>query len=251
MKEVVHQRPKFVELTDVSPDKLSIANYGEAGTGKTELIATMPDPIGVIPLDRKTRRTLARAKEKYGKRIFFPEQDFVRHAKPMELAMMKPEEAITYYTRHLNAIKDAIFTFAERKDIQSIAIDSGTQLWEDILFAHFGRAQRIMPRDRGAVNQDMKDILNSLQDKHLMITHQATEVWKNDKPTGKFEWAGFSKLDYYVNVIVEHTYKAGEFGLTVRLCQDRPDLIGEKILTDEAINFEMLATTIYPDGDWV
>lgn len=248
----IHKRIKFVELQSLTADKLSIGSFGAAGSGKTELIATMPGPIGVVALDRKTRRTLAKANEKYNKKIYFPEDDFVRHGKPMELALMKPEAAMEYYTNHCAKIQDAIYTFAERKDIRSIAIDSGTQLVEDFLFKHFGRSQRIMPRDRGPLNQDMRDVLNSLQDKHVIITHQASEIWRNDKPTGKFDWSGWNKLDYYCNVIVEHKYdeKSGQFSLTIRLCQDRPDLIGETILFDEDITFEMLATTIYPDANW-
>jgi hypothetical protein len=252
-----HQRAKFVELSAIEPDKLAVGSYGQAGTGKTEFITSALEigNVGVIPLDRKTRRTLSKSQEKYssfGNKIFFPPEDFIRHAKPMELALMNEEAAKKYYSDHIARIEDALFTLAERKDIAVIAIDSGTQLWEDILFKHYGRAQRIMPRDRGPANQDMRDLLNSLQHKHLIITHQATEVWKNDKPSGKFEWSGWSKMDYYVNTIIEHTYdeKKNEYGLTVRLCQDRPDLIGEEIATDENITFATLGNMIYPDGDF-
>lgn len=253
MKETPHARVQFVEVAEVPSDKLAVASFGEAGTGKTQLITTMPHPIGVIPLDRKTRRTIAKANESSGKKIYFPKEDFIRHAKPMEVALMKPEEAMAYYTKHLTAIKDAIFSFAERKDIVSVAIDSGTQLWEDIEFAHFGRAQRIMPRDRGPANQEMRDILNALQDKHLIITHQAKEIWRNDKPTGKFEWAGWSKLDYYVSVLIEHTGPPADkdFGLTIRQCQDAPELIGEKLLTGDMISFDNLAINIYPEWEVV
>jgi hypothetical protein len=247
MKE--HARAQFVEVSEVPSDKLAIGSFGEAGSGKTLLGTSMPPPIGVIPLDRKTRRTIARANEKLGKKIYFPKEDFIRHAKPMEVALMKPEQAMEFYTKHLTAIKDAIFSFAERKDIASVMIDSGTQLWEDIEFAHFGRAQRIMPRDRGPANQEMRDILNALQEKNLLITHQAKEIWRNDKPTGRFEWAGWSKLDYYVNVIIEQTYANKEFGLTVKMCQDAPELIGEKLLVDDLITFDNLAINIYPEWE--
>lgn len=252
-----HQRAKFTELSAAEPDKLALGSFGHAGTGKTQLIgsALTVGNVGVIPLDRKTRRTLSKSLDTYaayGHKIFFPPEDFIRHAKPMELALMDEEKAKKYYTDHLARIEDALFTLAENKSIDVIAIDSGTQLWEDILFKHYGRAQRIMPRDRGPANQDMRDILNALQHKHLIITHQAAEVWRNDKPTGKYEWSGWSKMDYYCNTMVEHTYdeKKGEYGLTVRLCQDRPDLIGEQIATDEDITFATLGTMIYPDGDF-
>jgi hypothetical protein len=258
VREISHQRTKLIEVAEVPEDKLSILSYGEAGVGKTELIASALEVgnVGVIPLDRKTRRTLAKAAAgRYaatGNKLYFPPEDFIRHAKPMEVAMMDTSAAMAYYTTHKNKIMDAIYTFVERKDIDTIGIDSGTQLWEDIMFSHFGRAQRIMPRDRGPANQDIKDIMNALQEKHVIITHQATEVWKNDKPTGKFEWSGFSRLDYYCNVIVEQTHneKTNTYGLVVRGCQDMPELIGQEILNDENITFQMLGMTVYPEGEW-
>jgi len=259
MKEL-HQRTQFIDLTGTTPDKLAIGTFGPAGSGKTRLTVTMPGKTGVIPLDRKQRRTIenAAAEMKLPKgKIIFPKDDFVRLAKPMELVMMDQESAMKFYREHVNRIKDAIFTLAERKDVTSISIDPGTQLCEDVLFANYGRDQKIYPRDRGAYNSEMKQILASIQHKHVVIPFESRAIWKNDKPTDKTEWVGWSKLDYNVNVICEqlgppHTAKNPDhdFSLTIRLCQDRPDLIGETILLDENITFEMLATTIYPDGEW-
>jgi len=239
MKEL-HQRTQFIDLTGDTPDKLAIGTFGPAGSGKTRLTVTMPGKIGVIPLDRKQRRTIENAaaelKLKKGK-IIFPKQDFVRLSKPMELAMMESEAAMKFYR-------------------DCISIDPGTQLCEDVLFANYGRDQKIYPRDRGAYNSEMKQILASIQHKQVVIPFESRPIWRNDKPTDKNEWVGWSKLDYNVNIIVEqigppHTAKLDhDFSLTIRLCQDRPDLIGETVLLDENITFEMLATTIYPDGEW-
>lgn len=258
MKEL-HARTQFVELTGTSPDKLAIANFGGAGSGKTRLIATMPGKIGYVPLDRKSRRTMERAaaemKLKKGK-VLFPKEDFVRLAKPMQLAMMKPEEQMVFYREHVNRIKDALFTLAEKPDIDCIGLDTGTQLTEDVLFANYGRDQKIYPRDRGAFNSEMKAIFAAISNKHVIVPHEARAIWKHDKPTDKNEWVGWSKLDYNCNVIIEHVGppetlpKDYVFGATVRLCQDRPDLIGEMPWKDEDISFELIATTIFPDGDW-
>lgn len=256
MKEL-HARTQFVELTGSSPDKLAIVNYGGAGSGKTRLVATMPGKLGFIPLDRKSRRTMERAaaelKLPKGK-IVFPKDDFVRLGKPMQLALMDPEAQMKFYREHVNRIKDALFSLSEKPDVDSIGIDTGTQLTEDVLFANYGRDQKIYPRDRGAFNSEMKQILAAVSNKHVIIPHESRSIWKNDKPTDKNEWVGWSKLDYNCNVIVEQTGPPAtlkldyKFGLTVRLCQDSPDLIGETILMDEDITFEMLATSIFPDG---
>lgn len=250
MRDVQHKRVEFEALTSAPPDKLAIASFGDAGVGKTHFICTLPDPIGVIALDRKTRPRLLAVNRQYRKQLLFPKQDFIRHDQPLKVSQMSLEDSMKYYGDHLSRTLDAIYTLAENRDVQSIAIDSATQLWEDILFKHFGRAFRIMPRDRGPANADMRDVLNSCSHKHLVMTHQSSEIWKNDKPTGRFTLSGWSKIDYYANVIIEQTYNEREeqFALTVRLAQDRPDLIGQTLLYDADISFDMLSALLYTDG---
>lgn len=257
-------------------ESIALGLFGEQGTGKTRLLTTMPDPIGIIPLDRKCRATVSRIAEELGKVVVFPKADFIRVENPMRLSMLKPtcggnvevkltdKEpryccAIHYYRWHVNRIKAAAYRLYDHPDIRSIGIDTGTQLWEDILFAHYGRSERIMPRDRGPANQEMIEFLNCLSGKHLAITHKAREVWKNDKPTGRYEWAGFPHLGYHVNVIAECTCDEtkgpddeNRFALNVVMCQDNPDIQGpggKRLLVDDQINFQMLAYSIYPEVD--
>jgi hypothetical protein len=257
-------------------DALAIALFGEQGSGKTRFGITMPDPIGVIALDRKTRKTVERIAKELDKTVVMPTEDFIRVAKPMQLALLKPSCganiesklddktpkmccAIHYYRWHVNRIKSAALKLYEHRDIKSILMDTGTQLWEDILFAHFGRNERIMPRDRGPANQEMIDFLNCLSGKHLTITHKAKQVWKNDKPTDKYEWQGFPHLGYHTNVIAELVCDDGKgmddegrFYMNVHMCQDNPDIQGpggKKILKDDSVNFPMLAYSVYPDVD--
>lgn len=271
MKEL-HSRTEFAPLTS-SEDHLAVASFGLAGSGKSRLICTMPGKVGVVPLDRKTRPTIERAAKELGlplSKFLFPKDDFIRHAQPMMLTLMKPDCekepvldpkrgyptccAIHYYKWHTNRIKDAVYSLIELPGVDSIAIDTGSQLNEDILYSHYGRAQRIMPRDRGPANQDWKDLFNSLSAKHCLITHQAREVWKNDKPSGKFEWDGFGRVDYYTNIVVEQTGPptTPHFTLSVRRCQARPDLLGDagkNMLTDDDITFQLLALSVFPDAD--
>lgn len=240
-------------------DALAIAVFGEQGSGKTRFCTTAPDPIGFIPLDRKARKTVHKVAKEMGKVVLMPEDDFIRVAKPMELAVMGTEDAKKYYRKHVNAIKEAAFTLYAHPLIRTICIDTGTQLWEDILFANFGRAERIMPRDRGSANQEMIDFLNALSGKNLIITHKAREIWKNDKPSGKFECAGFSHIGYHVNVLCEcvcddkkEAGEEGRFNLSVHLCQDNPDIQGpggKNLLSDDQITFQYLAMQMFPEDD--
>lgn len=258
-------------------DALAIATYGEQGSGKTRFSMTAPDPIGFIPLDRKARKTVERISAELNKRVVMPKADFIRSENPMKLAMLKPwcdnaalivqwEQPLPpyccarhYYRWHVNRVKAAAFKLYAHKDIRTIVIDTGTQLWEDILHAHFGRSDRIMPRDRGPANQEMIELLNNLAGKNLIITHKAREIWKNDKPTGRYEYAGFGHLGYHVNTIIhmvnDETKSADDsdrFLLNVMLCQDNPAIQGpggKALLTDDMITFQNLAFMIFPDDE--
>lgn len=243
-------------------DALAIGIFGEHGAGKTRFCITAPDPIGFIPLDRKARKTIEKTARELGKVVVMPDKDFIRVENPMALAVMKPEDAKVYYRKHVNTVKEAAFKLYQHKDIKTVCIDTGTQLWEDMLFAEFGRSQRIMPRDRGPCNQEMIDFLNALSGKNLIVTHRAKEIWSGGdagKPTGRYEHAGFPHLGYYVNVLAEFVCdekkKAEDeerYYMNISLCQANADIqgpAGKKFLADDMVTFMALAMSIYPDSD--
>ena len=252
-----HQAVAFEDVASSPPTPafLAVSSFGKAGSGKTEFCCKMPGKTVIIPLNRKTRPTveayIRRADIPAGK-ILMPKTDLIRHEKPMELMLLKPEEAVKRYAGHIDRVMDAVYSAVGRKDIDSIAIDSGTQLSEDLLMSHYGRRDRIMPRDRGPYNNDWKDIFNACQGKHLLVTHEAKEIWRNEKPTGKFEWDGFARLDYYSNVVIEQEYdeKTVTWYASIARCQARPDLMGDdgrRMFSNDEIGFYYLAAAIWPE----
>lgn len=274
MKEIPNPI-KFVELTNADPDAMSVASFGQQGAGKSRFAATYPSPIGVIALDRKTRATIGKAAKEFGKKVIMPEDDFIRTGNPMQLAMLpddcgksfKPKFgsampeccSIHFYRWHINRIKQAAFQLVElpKSKCKSIIIDTGSQFSEDALYANYGRSQKIMPRDRGAYNQEMIDFLNSLEGKHTLITHKAKAIWKNEQPTGDFARKGFGEMGYHCNVEIEHYRgkkkdKAGwlPFYIDIGQCQANPALVGdEKVLEDDAITFQNLACLVFEGSD--
>jgi len=265
---------KPVDLVDISstepaPRKLSVVPFGEGGRGKTRFILTAPGPIGVIPLNRKCRPTIENFMSSVcpGKKIYFPKQDLIRHGNPMKTAMMDPycenklvkvgvsEPACCarhYYRWHVNRVKDAVWTMAENPDIRTIAIDDGTQLYEDILYAHYGRANRISDEKTvyGPPNQEMIDIINSIDHKHLIFPHQAKDEYKGKTATGRDTVKGFKEVGYYVSVLAEFTRDDAkqDFHLSVRMCQENAGLHGDggrNLLKNDDISFLNLAIKIF------
>ena len=261
--------------------KLAIATFGGPGSGKTRFCLTAPagkrpkGGIGIIPLERKTKPTFQEENKKFQKRLYWPGAETVRHDNPMKIVSMKGncknEVTITntpqapacceihYYKWHRMRILASYYSMAENPDIETIVIDSGSQLKEDLLMAHYGRTQKIMARERGEFNQDWKDILNSCQHKHLIITHHPSEVWRNDKPTGKFTWDGYNKIGHQTNLIIEQRYDPSSkvWSMECVMCQHRPDLIGSplpdpELFSDQdndSLTFQNVALSVYPDAD--
>ena len=252
--------PKITGFTtDTQPeDTLSIAIYGRDTTGKTRFIATAPDPIGILPLERKSRPTIDRIKREFGKVVLMPEQDFIRVSNPMKMATMTDDALKAYYRAHVDRVKMAGYALAASPDIRSIGIDSGTQLFEDMMFAHYGRVQRIMQRDYGAVYQEYSQFINSLSCKNLIITHHAKEVYKGDKIVpGKYKLAGYKFTGHIVNAVLEFLVdeNTGEFQVNIERCHMNPEVQGpngtadQTMLIGDAINFDMVALKIDPDWE--
>jgi len=258
----LHLPPGFT-TTIVAEDRMALAPFGKAGTGKTRLCCTAPDPIGYIPLNRKCRKTVEKWARELGKTIVIPEHDFMRVENPMKVALMQQAEAIKHYRKHVDEIKRAAYTLYEHKDIRTLVIDDGTTFTESVKFAIWGRPQDIDNREKGPLNQEIKQFFDNLAGKNLIVPHQAKDLWSGAAPTGELWYEGWPHLPYSMNVLVELGFdesktvatqhkKAmpGRYYLKVAQCQDNPELQGkEKWLLDDAVNFQMLANLIYPESD--
>jgi hypothetical protein len=253
------------DIASTVDDAIIMAIYGPEGSGKTRLLATAPGPLGIVPLDRKTRWTINKMAQELGRKdIFMPPDDFIRHQNPIALSLMKEGEAQKYYGEHVKRVMEAAYKLNQHPDVRAVGLDGGAQLWEDILFKHYGRNQRIMPRDRGPANQDMIDFLSAMTGKHFILSLKAKEEWKDDKPSGKLQPSGMTNMGYHVTVVVEmmcnkkynpqvsHKDFQWQFSATIKHCQQDPMLQvpnDDNVLRDEMICFQSLAAMIYPDAD--
>lgn len=257
-----NKKIEFERLTIGAPDKLFIANFGRAGTGKTRLMATAPG-LGCVPLQRKVRPTVEQVlKDLYpGRQVLWPKnpEQFYRYPNPMAMSMMTRDESIKFHRELVDKIKAAYWSLLELKECQTIGIDSGYVLYQLIVAAHYGRTTRFSAEKTAwePPNTEMRTLLESLQTKHVVFTAESKESYVGKVAQGWDEPAGYKSIGYEANVLVENRFSVEEgFWLDVKMCQDRAALMGEaghKLLMGDLCEFKYLAAEIRPDTspeDW-
>jgi len=207
---------------DVVPDnKPAICVFGEENCGKSRFGCTAPHEnglIGWLALDKNSKSAVADFKRKNNADyIVVNSKPFLSHADAIKVAMIeKPAETKAIYKEVVSRIFDAGMALAGNKNIESIVVDDGSQLFDAILFSHFGRRNQIESFMRGAPNNDFIDFINALGAKNLVMICRGTEVWadtgevdkdgkKKQAPTGKLKPEGFGKLGKFMTAVIELT----------------------------------------------
>lgn len=264
--------------TILSPDdKPAIGVFGVEGTGKSRFGATAPDPIGLIPLDKKSKRTFEAISKELGKRIVAPTQPLMSDAKARELSMLDEstkegaDRLKAEYTKVVNSVFELGEKFAKHPDIVTIAVDTNTQFYDWIFFSYFGRKSKIKPVSRAPANQCMIDFINMLRSKNLVLIHRSKEIWKDtglkdnegmpiQAPSGKFEQDGFKNIGGFLTVNCEMTRKlkvstdgrevsdilAEKFKLRLVTCQTDEGVLleGQELLSGEDICWDNLVARL-------
>ncbi len=221
--------------------------------GKTNFLLTAPGPIALVNLDEGLEGVV----EKF------------ENEKEIQVADFGYRDATNQkeWIEVLEAVKRSILSTITDKNIKTIGIDTGTELWELLRMARFGKISS--PGQNigywyGPVNTEFKDLISKVRnsDKNLIITHRLGAEYINDKKTGGYERKGFGDIAYMVqcNVRLSRVItkdKSGsiidkEWRMQVLDCRQNPEIAGEE-LVDDMVNFPMLASMIYPDTsplDW-
>ncbi len=215
--------------SDTTPtDKPAICIFGDENCGKTRLSCTMPSDggaIGYLALDKNAKRTITEYRDANpGLNIQVNKDPLLSHQEAIKLALLDSTveaelaKIKSSYTEVVKRCFDFGMKLAAHPDIESIVVDTTSQLNDWITFSHFGRKNQIKPTSRGAANQDMIDFINALSSKNVVLIHRAAEIWKDtgatDKdgnkiqaPSGKFKPDGFAKIGGFVTAVFELTAK--------------------------------------------
>ncbi len=204
-------------------DKPSIGVYGVEGTGKTRFAATAPGPIGLLALDKKSKRTFMEVAGALGTQVLVNDKPLMSDSKAIEMAMATDDakgvaEIKQAYDAAVAAVLKLAMAYAKHPEIRTIVVDTASQLFDWILFKHFGRRNQIQPVSRAGPNQEMIDFVNTLRSKNLVLIHRSKEIWKPTgatdgkgnpirEPSGKFEADGFKNIGGFLTANIELTSK--------------------------------------------
>ena len=153
----------------------------------------------------------------------------------------------------------------QSKEVRTVAIDTGTQLWNMFRMAEFGKSTGVQPWHYGPVNEDFRNVVNLAYDsnKNVIISHknkkryiQAVKGSEKEVWDGSYEKAGFSEIGFLVQANIQLTREdipPYDFVCQVVDCAQNGSIKGLE-LRNEQITFATLATFIFPDteeADWI
>jgi hypothetical protein len=227
--------------TDIT--KRMIVNVvGKEKQGKTNFGLTAPGPIVLFDFDYGLEGVINKFA---GKKAIYPSEYRINE--------ISAGQFLSSWERFRKEFTGAL----KEKEVRSILIDTGTEMWELIRLARFGKLTQVMPQHYGPVNAELRGIVRDAysSDKNLILLHKMTEIYVENKPSGRFGMAGFKDIPYnvQVNVLCWRNTDDQVFHATINDCRQNSDLAGLD-LEGDMVNFPTLATLVFPgteEGDWI
>lgn len=170
----------FDEIPDKEPIVVGIA--GPAGYGKTHFANTFPNPV-IGDTEDRAQIVMKKFGNKYRKST--PNMATIRNTISMMQQHLVPNE--------------------EDRNKWTYVLDSGSdfQQMAESEYLKEAKKEKVYPLVLWAKVYDKMDQVFNIIRKlgfNMVITQQIKEVYKNEKPTGEFQPAGYKKIPYRVDV---------------------------------------------------
>ena len=238
------------------------------GQGKTHFLCTAPDPLAIQSLNIGLKGVVEKFPDK---RIYYKSYRIAITLKRIATTISRKanEQAdrsplsidVDTVIDEWEGFKKDYFTLLDSKDIRTIGWDTGTEVWQQIRAARFGKLDQVETHLYGPVNMEMDYLIKCAFDsgKNLIILHEVKDEYKeraldNGKKmsvrTGGYIRDGYSKMDHRVEVCAHMNFDKSNkvFSITLDKCRLNPDLVGETF-SGEMCNFPTIASLIYPTVD--
>lgn len=235
--------------------RMLVGSQGLERTGKTNFWLTAPDPIAGVNMDIGLEGVVEKWSKK--KKIWVASFNIP--------PITNQKSYIDYFKRVEAAYHGAV----EHKDVRTVVVDTGDELWELMRLAEFGQLNPAADIKRAypPLNQLYRGLIRMAYDsgKNMVVTHKVKELWTSkevsrggsvstvDSWDGKsYRRAGFGDSDYLIQVNLEHYRRDGKFGMRITNSRQSMAVAGYEFEEDEC-TFQNLGVTIF-DGttmdDW-
>jgi len=247
----------FVEAAStIQKQRIICSVEGLEKEGKTHWALTAPGPIAYINIDTGGEGVIEKFKAD-GKQILeWPVEapddsgsatDVSKRSAPIWDKLVKGWRAGLAYAR-------------------TTIVDTGTEAWEILRLARFGKVSQVKPHHYGPVNAEFRRLIRESydSDSNLILIHKQKPKYVNDKRTDQYERSGFGDIGFAVQVAV-YSYQEGDgkFHTQVLNCRQNAGLKWRDYEDDSDVefasmvglnSFPALAMDIFPDTtieDWV
>lgn len=239
------------------------------GKGKTHFALTAPGPIGFQNLDIGTKEVMDK---------FIDDKEIIIQNYAIEINMKAINKTISRkiseqaersplsidvdaVIAEWESFKRSYVALLKHPDIRTIVWDTGTEVWQLIRAARFGKLDMVEMHLYGPVNMEMNYLVKLAFEyrKNLIVLHKEKPEYKErilasgkkeSYKTGGWVRDGFANMDHLVEIagFMDYDRNEKEFSIRLEKCRPNPDLEGET-LSGEMCNFQTLAAMAFPNVD--
>jgi len=188
----------FKAVSNTPKHRLIVSIEAAQKCGKTRWALTAPGPIAYINFDVGLEGVV----EPFlaaGKSVLESRYMVLGKGNRGKMGEIKNDNAVAQWEQFK---KDYYYAMGSGK-FRTVVIDTGTEAYELIRLARFGKLVQVDPHHYGPVKAEFAEVLRAgldSNDTNLIITHKLKDEYINDKRTGKKERAGYSDIGFVVQL---------------------------------------------------
>ena len=240
----------FKVANTIAARRMIMAVDGLDKQGKTHFALTAPGPIAYQSLDIGAEGVME--KFQTSKTIYAADYGLIIEKGESQESIMK--KALPVWDQFFDDFQLALKRAAEGL-VRTIVWDTGSELWELLRLARFGKLIQIMPHHYTALNSEYRNMVRAVYGTptNMVILHKLKAEWKDNPATGKgsktgaYERAGYADTAFLVQVNAGVYRNAEGFHLVVKNCRQNPD-VADLDLCGDLCSFPNLGTFVYPDS---
>jgi hypothetical protein len=232
------QKIGFVPPSGVVTPRLVLSIEALEKQGKTHFALTAPDPMAYFNFDTGEEGVIHK---------------FINSGKEIIVNNMEVPKDQEASGKEWDRFEKAYYKIFEHKYARTVVVDTGTEMWELVRMAKFGKLTQVMPHHYGPVNAVIRRMIRHAfsSDKNLILIHKLKPRYVNDKRTADYDRAGFSDIGYLVQANIRlfiDEEEGNEFTAWIKDCRHDPALKDE-LLAGPLCNFPSVAMMMLPEVD--